>query len=175
MLGRLARWLTAALILAAAAGYVVVRASGHDQARWHVDPAQMRPGVQAAALLNDFLAAPAGTTMVPADLETRFYPESPRALLTRFDAIVRSQPRIRVVAGDPGSLMITYVQRSRFIGFPDYLTVRAVAIEGGIGEGGVRKALSGLIIYSRARYGRSDFGVNRARVEAWLAALDRGG
>ena len=57
MLGRLARWLTAALILAAAAGYVVVRASGHDPARWHVDPAQMRPGVQAAALSNDFFAA----------------------------------------------------------------------------------------------------------------------
>jgi len=33
--------------------------------------------------------------------------------------------------------------------------------------------MSGLIIYSRSRYGRSDFGVNRSRVKAWLAALDR--
>ncbi len=67
------------------------------------------------------------------------------------------------------SLMITYVQRSRVFGFPDCLTVKAVAIES-TGEAG-----AGLIIWSRARYGRSDFGVNRARVEAWLAALDRGG
>jgi len=66
------------------------------------------------------------------------------------------------VAGDLDSLMITYVQRSRVFGFPDYLTVRAVATAGG----------AGLIIWSRARYGRGDFGVNRARVEAWLALLD---
>ncbi len=63
------------------------------------------------------------------------------------------------------SPLITYVQRSRVFGFPDYLTVKAVVMDGG----------AGLIIWSRARYGRSDFGVNRARVEAWLAALDRGG
>jgi hypothetical protein len=85
--------------------------------------------------------------------------------LTRFDVIARAQPRTRVVAGDVDGLMITYVQRSRFIGFPDYLTVKAVATEGG----------AGLIIYSRARYGRSDFGVNRARVEAWMAALGQAG
>ena len=130
----------------------------------------MQPGERS----NDFLAAPAGTTLVPADLETRLYPESPRALLIRFDAMAQAQPRIRVVAGDPDGLMITYVQRSRYIGFPDYLTVRAVAVEGEVGEDGVGKTMSGLIIYSRARYGRSDFGVNRARVETWLAALDRG-
>ena len=53
------------------------------------------------------------------------------------------------------------MQRSRFIGFPDYVTVKAVALERG----------AALIVYSRSRYGRSDFGVNRTRVEAWLAAL----
>jgi uncharacterized protein (DUF1499 family) len=31
---------------------------------------------------------------------------------------------------------------------------------------------SGLILWSRSIYGRSDFGVNRARLAAWLAALD---
>ncbi len=62
------------------------------------------------------------------------------------------------------------MQRSRVFGFPDYLTVKAVAVDSNAGEGG-----AGLIIWSRARYGRSDFGVNQARVEAWLAALDRGG
>jgi uncharacterized protein (DUF1499 family) len=167
--GGLIRWLAAALILAGAAGYSVIRFSADDPARWHVDPARVQPGDRS----NDFLAAPAGTTKVPADLESRLYPESPRALLARFDDMAGSQPRVRVVAGDPDSLMITYVQRSRYIGFPDYLTVRAVAFEGEVGEDGVRKTMSGLIIYSRSRYGRSDFGVNRARVELWLAALDR--
>jgi uncharacterized protein (DUF1499 family) len=77
-----------------------------------------------------------------------------------------------VVAGDPDSLMITYVQRSRVFGFPDYITVKAVATES-TGEGSTVGSGAGLIIWSRARYGRSDFGVNRARVEAWLAALER--
>ncbi len=166
MLRRLGRWLAAAFLLAAATGYVVINTSSHDPARWHVDPATARPGSNA----NEYFTAPPGTTAAPADVETRLYPESPRALLVRFDAIARAQPRTRVVAGDPDSLMITYVQRSRVFGFPDYLTVKAVAAEGSTGEGG-----AGLIIWSRARYGRGDFGVNRARVEAWLAALDRGG
>ena len=152
------RWLAAAVLLAALTGYGVINTAGHDPARWHVDPATARPG----ATLNQYLAAPRGTTAATADAETRLYPESPRALLARFDAIARAQPRTRVVAGDPDSLMITYVQRSRVFGFPDYLTVKAVAVEGG----------AGLIVWSRARYGRGDFGVNRARVEAWLALLD---
>jgi uncharacterized protein (DUF1499 family) len=59
--------------------------------------------------------------------------------------------------------MITYVQRSRIIGFPDYITVKAVPMETGLPEAG-----AGLIVYSRSRYGYGDFGVNRARVEAWL-------
>ena len=108
-------------------------------------------------------ARPHGATAAPADVETRAYPESPRALLARFDAIARAQPRTRVLAGDLDRLMITYVQRSRVFGFPDYLTVKAVEMEGG----------AGLIIWSRARYGRGDFGVNRARVDAWLTALDQ--
>ena len=151
---RLGRWLAAAVLLAAATGYVVVNTSSHDPARWHVDPATVR----LSGKPNEYLAAPRGTTADPADAETRLYPESPRALLARFDAIARAQTRTRVVAGDLDSLMITYMQRSRVFGFPDYLTVKAVLMDGG----------AGLMIFSRARYGRSDFGVNRARVEAWL-------
>jgi uncharacterized protein (DUF1499 family) len=160
---RLGRWLAAAVLLAAATGFVVVNTSSHDPARWHVDPATVR----LSGKPNEYLAAPRGTTAAPADIETPLYSESPRDLLVRFDAIARAQPRTRVVAGDPDSLMITYVQRSRVFGFPDYLTVRAVAVEANTGE-----ANAGLIIWSRARYGRGDFGVNRVRVEAWLALLD---
>jgi uncharacterized protein (DUF1499 family) len=57
---------------------------------------------------------------------------------------------------------MTYVQRSRFWGFPDYVSVRAVDL----GDGS-----SALAIFSRSRYGASDLGVNRARVDAWLARL----
>jgi hypothetical protein len=145
------------MLLAAVVTYAVINGAGHYPARWHSDPATLR----LRGTPNEFLAAPPGTTAAPTGAETPLYVESPRALLARFDAIAQAHPRVSVVAGDLDSLMITYVQRSRFIGFPDYLTVKAVALEGG----------SGLIVYSRARYGHSDLGVNRARVEAWLAAL----
>ena len=160
-LGRLGRWLSAAVLLSLATAFAVINLSGHDPARWHVDPSTARPSGKP----NEHLVAPPGTTAAPTDAQTRLYSESPRDLLARFDAIARTQPRTKLVAGDLDGLMITYVQRSRIVGFPDYLTVKAVAGEGG----------AGLIVWSRSRYGRSDFGVNRARVEAWLATLEQGG
>lgn len=77
--------------------------------------------------------------------------------LARLDAIIRATPRTRVLAGSVPEGMITYITRSRVFGFPDYTTVRQ---QGDLLE-----------IYGRLRFGRSDLGVNRARVEGWLSAL----
>jgi uncharacterized protein (DUF1499 family) len=154
MLHRLARMAAAALVLAAAAAYAVINLSGHDQARWHLDPA----AVTLRGTPNEYLAAVPAVTVAQPHLLAAIHPQSPRALLACFDAIARARPRVAVVAGDVDSLMITYVQRSRILGFPDYLTVKAVGARGG----------AGLIVYSRSRYGHGDFGVNHARVVAWL-------
>jgi uncharacterized protein (DUF1499 family) len=157
MLRRLARRATAAILLAAVAAYAVINLSGHDPARWHLDPVALT----LRGTPNEYLAAVPGTTAAPPHLLAAVHPQSPRALLACFDAIARARPRVAVVAGDIDSLMITYVQRSRIVGFPDYLTVKAVSTEGG----------AGLIVYSRSRYGHGDFGVNLARVVAWLNDL----
>ncbi|MFD3189705.1 DUF1499 domain-containing protein [Sedimentitalea sp. HM32M-2] len=77
--------------------------------------------------------------------------------LDRLDAIILATPRTRRLAGSPKAGMVTYVTRSAVIGFPDYTTVR--------------QAGSTLTIYGRARFGRSDFGVNRDRVQGWIDAL----
>ncbi len=77
--------------------------------------------------------------------------------LARLDGIVMDTPRTTRLAGSVASGRITYVTRSRFWGFPDYTTVA---------RDGDR-----LEIFARARFGRSDMGVNRARVERWLARL----
>ncbi|WP_243614316.1 DUF1499 domain-containing protein [Shimia aestuarii] len=53
--------------------------------------------------------------------------------------------------------MITYITRSRMIGFPDYTTVLQAGEE--------------LLIHARSRFGRRDFGVNAVRVERWIDAL----
>lgn len=158
MARRAVRWLAAALVLAAVAGFAAINLVAHDPDRWHVDPAE----IELRGTPNEFLAAPEGATAAEPHMETAIHEARPEELLARFDDIARAAPRTKLVAGDPDSGMATYVQRSRYVGFPDYITVKAVKV----GEG------AGLVVYSRSRYGRGDFGVNRARVERWLGRLD---
>ena len=86
----------------------------------------------------------------------RLIPAGPDGL-ARFDAIARATPRTTVLAGSPDEGMVTYVTRSKIIGFPDYTTVQQ--------DGDTLK------IYARLRFGQSDFGVNRDRVDAWISEL----
>ncbi len=164
MLRRIGRWLLVALGLAAVAGWLVVNLAPDDPAAWHMDPAT----ITLRGTPNEILAAVPGTTAAVPQIPLAAEPESPEALLARFDAIARAQPRVTVLAGSVAEGMITYVQRSRLVRYPDYITVKAVPQETGMPEGG-----AGLIVWSRSRYGRGDFGVNRARIESWLAALER--
>ena len=151
---RVLRWLTGALILAALAAWLVINYSPDDPARWHLDPAT----IVLRGTPNEYLAAPRGTTAVPPGLVAVIHPLEPTALLGCFDRIARAGPRVQVLGGSVRELMITYVQRSATIGFPDYITVKAVPAEGG----------AGLIVYSRSRYGHGDFGVNAKRVNDWM-------
>jgi uncharacterized protein (DUF1499 family) len=50
------------------------------------------------------------------------------------------------------------------LGFPDTIVVRFLDLPDG---------RSTLAIYSRSRFGESDFGVNHARLERWLGKLTR--
>jgi uncharacterized protein (DUF1499 family) len=77
--------------------------------------------------------------------------------LARLDKIIMATPRTQVLAGSVTKGMVTYVTRSLVFGFPDYTTVQQDA--------------GSLKIYARQRFGRSDIGVNKARVEAWINAL----
>lgn len=139
-----------ALLLAAFAVLVYVRAASHDIARWHVDPV--------AAVLP------------PSPNAHRIGPETPEAVFSlapeQLAAIVSrtlaAEPRTRRLASSNDGLHTTWVQRSLLLGFPDYVSVRVVPR----GEEG-----AALAIFSRSRYGYSDLGVNRARAEAWLSAI----
>ncbi len=75
--------------------------------------------------------------------------------------IILATPRTRVLAGSVGEGMITYVTRSAVFGFPDYTTIRQAGPQ--------------IEIYGRLRFGRSDFGVNAARIDGWLGALAQRG
>ena len=80
--------------------------------------------------------------------------------LARLDAIILDTPRTERLAGSVASGAVTYVTRSAFWGFPDLTTV---AYRNGAVE-----------VLARSRFGRSDMGVNRARVDRWLGRLEQG-
>lgn len=77
--------------------------------------------------------------------------------LDALHAIILATPRTEVLAGTPSEGQVTYVTRSKWMGFPDYTTLRA--------QDGV------LELWARARFGQSDRGVNRDRVDRWLGQM----
>ncbi|WP_289150208.1 DUF1499 domain-containing protein [uncultured Salipiger sp.] len=79
---------------------------------------------------------------------------------SRFESlhrIILETPRTEVLAGSPGEGRVTYITRSQWMGFPDYTTVQ-------LDE-------TNLELFARLRFGTTDSGVNKARVESWLQQL----
>lgn len=119
-----------------------IRLAPTDPGRWHVDPfAAADP-------------APGGTKLVlPVPLQ-------PEEALTRLAAVAETEPRTRHVAGSIEEGRLTYRTRSAFWGFPDFTTVSARKTESG----------AEVVFFARARFGKSDLGVNGKRVAAWREA-----
>ena len=134
-----------AILIALALGFAAfVRLSPMEAVRWHVDP-QTAPG-----------PGPDGSFRVTVGLDRQ-----PKAVLEALDAIAMATPRTTRLAGTVADGRITYVTRTAFWGFPDATTVEARASGTG----------SELTIFARLRFGRGDMGVNRKRVQAWIAAM----
>jgi uncharacterized protein (DUF1499 family) len=110
---------------------------------------------------NQFLALPAGFASQ----------QSPDATVGRFQAsvdevrdawleILRSEPRVSHIRQTDGQ--IEAIQRSALMGFPDWITAQPIDLGGG---------QASICVFSRAKFGIRDFGVNEKRVLAWLAQL----
>jgi hypothetical protein len=147
---------TAALVLLAAVG--VVRRAPDDPERWHEDPVTADVGDRP----NWFRLTPPDA---PVDHRSEQEGVSPvvdvpvERLAAVFDDVASTDDRVRRLAGSPAAGFVTYVQRSAVVGFPDYISVRFMP--SGAGR-------STLAVYSRARYGYSDGGVNTQRVRRWV-------
>jgi uncharacterized protein (DUF1499 family) len=130
------------VVVLAGLGLAWVRLAPSDPARWHTDPT--------------LGAAGPGSHVAKV-----FLPLPPAEALAALDAVAMAEPRTTRLAGSVDEGRITWISRSRVFGFPDYTTAGVVADAGG----------SWLVLYARLRFGRSDLGVNAARVGRWLAAL----
>ncbi len=94
-----------------------------------------------------------------ADQESPVFNEPPERLLSLLGEVALAEPRTRLVREAAGQK--EFVQRSLVFRFPDFVTAAAVPAGGG----------SALCLYSRAAVGYSDLGVNRKRLQRWLASL----
>ena len=88
------------------------------------------------------------------------------AQMAQLDQIIRATPQTMALVGTLESGKMTYVTRSKVIGFPDYTTVSLIK--------DAQTGATALQVFGRLRFGRSDLGVNRQRIEGWLAQLDAG-
>lgn len=112
---------------------------------------------------NTFLIAPQGLCRRATPDETAPEFGAPAAMVrAAFQRVTERSPRVTAGPRDDAALQDQYVQRSALFRFPDTVDVRFIPLN---------DRRSTLAIYSRSKYGRSDFGVNRKRVRAWLDAL----
>lgn len=130
------------LIAVLAALMLYVRFVPTDSGLWH-----KRPNA----------AAPSDTLTAGSFLAARRIAAPAAQVLAAVEGAALATPRTRLLAGSVAEGMMTFQTRSGLWGFPDHTTV---AIDGDL-----------LMIFGRLRFGQSDLGVNKARVESWLAAL----
>ncbi len=111
---------------------------------------------------NQFLIAPDGFCQnAKPHAAPKTYSVDPQKLEDTFADVALAEPRVTRNPSDDGQR--EFVQRSALMRFPDTITFEAIDLGGG---------KSTLAIYSRSKVGHSDLGVNKKRIEDWLAKLD---
>lgn len=125
-----------------------VRLAPIDTARWHVQAPGQKMGKTQDA--NSFIWREA-------------VEDDGTAMLEQFDRAIRQSPRTEVVAGSLTEGQITYVTRTKLMGYPDFTTIGIYGDNPRYFE-----------VYGRSRFGRSDLGVNAKRVEGWRAQVEAG-
>ena len=118
--------------------------------------------LQRDSVPNQYLLCPKGMCSTETDGEAPVFDVPIEQLQVAWDEMLAEQPRLQILRRDVTNIQIDYVQRSRLLRFPDLVTVRFVPID---------DAHSTVAIYSRSVWGKGDMGVNRTRVEGWLARL----
>jgi hypothetical protein len=137
-------WVVLLLVVGAAA---YVRLAPSDQGKWH----------KAASFQNIEEKRGKGFYIWRQAVE-----DDGTAALAALDRIIRAEPRTALLAGSLADKQLTYVSRSKVVGFPDYTTI------------GIYQTPDGqryLEVYGRLRFGRSDLGVNAKRIKGWLGQL----
>ncbi len=159
----------ALLVLAAVVAALLLTALGDGPLAALFPVGQVAPvdfaTLRLAAKPNQFLMCPRDLCDAKAHAQSPVFEVSVERLAGRWRQVIVAQPRVELLAEDPDERQFDYVQRSARWRFPDIITLRLIPLS---------PSLSTLAVYSRAVYGRRDFGVNRERIEVWVGALGEG-
>ena len=111
---------------------------------------------------NDALVCPAQQCpQAKSDREAPIFALEPSALLARLREVARADANTVELPGERDTAR--FIQYTRLMRYPDTIDIEVFPVGG----------QATLAIYSRSLIGHGDFGVNRARIERWLAALAR--
>ena len=147
--------ITVLVILALLLGAMAyVRFAPVDIDHWHVNPdAEGR-----ASGPRDYKLSAASDANGPAINTSMSVEQSIEAASDWF----LSQPKSKQIAGIAYTGFVTFELRTKLVDYPDYYSVKVAETEEG----------SAISVYGRARFGRSDLGVNKARLNAFKAFIE---
>ncbi|NQW00677.1 MAG: DUF1499 domain-containing protein [Rhodospirillales bacterium] len=155
------------IILLVVALLVLVAFVGRDRVLASLfGPLDLRPVDFSSLVLgpnpNQFLVCPPDFCAATPHMASPLFAVPVAELRQRWMDLLKTRPNMETVTADDQALQYDYIQRSKIMRFPDSITLRFLQAPAGG---------STLAIYSRSHYGKSDFGVNEARVRSWLAQL----
>lgn len=113
---------------------------------------------------NDALACPPDLCPAPVDFTTPTYDVPGARLREIVREVAAQEPRTDLVYSARWAEVDRFVARTPLMRYPD--TINAHVFGAGPGR-------SQLALYMRSQIGHSDLGVNRARLERWLAEIAR--
>ncbi|MEP4198071.1 MAG: DUF1499 domain-containing protein [Aliishimia sp.] len=125
----------AVLIIVALLAYI--RLAPSDTARWHVPTA-----------VREDKTFKSGAV--------RIVDRGPHTLQTLMKTALHTE-RTTQLAGSVEAGLITFITRSKWLGFPDYTTIQLDSAQ--------------VILHARLRFGKSDLGVNKLRLQRWISKL----
>jgi uncharacterized protein (DUF1499 family) len=112
---------------------------------------------------NQYLMAPEGLCNAAEPHRTSPVFGTPAAELFRnLIDLAGGEERVTITDVSEATLTAKLVARSKVFRFPDMIDCQVIPVD---------ENSATLAVYSRARYGIRDFGVNRARIEDWVRRL----
>ena len=120
--------------------------------------------IQAFTPHNSYLVCPSNYCNIKPNEISPNYNLPATQLIEAWQKMLKQEPRVQLLSTSPDKLQYFYVQRTLVFRFPDYISVRFIPLN---------PNETTLAIYSHAKYGKYDFGVNKKRVTRWLSLLSQ--